>query len=322
MPQVPLHRIAPLVLLSTAALLAVVGLCGCAAPSKKSLIDTIPPYQVAGGIGLVINLQSPAFGVRPVPGDAAARLESAAGKKRKEASRGPGVIALTIATAPLALLAPLYPPAIELAALPFMAAKATSDANRAADRLQREATQARLDAECGEQLNAAHPDIAEALQEAVPGQSLREAIQIEVGDALQRRAHAPVIPLDLDGTKGWQQKDSFLVEAAERHLSTVVEIDVDALDMSGAFLGNDVGCGYHLKASGKASWWNVGTGLTEARGDMFAGKETLPIDVADPIAFAGQSGKLQMAVAREIRDAMLATLDGSRIRFADPRPDP
>ena len=91
---------------------------------------------------------------------------------------GVGAIALTILTAPLAILAPLYPPAIQLAALPFMSVDPTFKAVRDAELLQQEAAKARLDSACDEQLAAAHPELAEKLQRTLSGEALRQLIAL------------------------------------------------------------------------------------------------------------------------------------------------
>jgi hypothetical protein len=147
------------VTLRVSVLLAAALLSACAAPQKKASLEAWPEYKVTGSVGLVISLPAAPIKARADNEDVT-RLESAAEKKRKEASMGMGATAFTILTAPLAILAPLYPPAIQLAALPFMAADATAKAGQDAERLQQEAAKARLDSACSEQLAAAHPESA------------------------------------------------------------------------------------------------------------------------------------------------------------------
>lgn len=303
--------------LRVGALLTAALLSACAAPQKKPTVWTWPEYQVSGSVGLVFN--PPVTPVKLVTGsEDVARLESAAEKKRKEASMGVGVTAFTILTAPLAILAPLYPPAIQLAALPFMAADATAKAGQDADRLKQEAAKARLDVACSEQLAAAHPELAENLQRALAGDALRQALQSEIRDSLQVRTHVPVALMDA-WQDGASRPDVFLKEAEERQLPTVVEIEIQSIDFGAeASDSNPANCRYKVMASANLAWWNVATRLHAFRVDSLAHGARLQLDAVDLSALVDRPEELRLQLARGFRDIVIATLDAPTLKFPEP----
>ena len=301
-------------------ILAAVVLSACAAPPKKPPLEAWPEYQVTDVVGLVIGPSVTPIKVLAGNGDVAL-LESAAEKKRKEASKGVGVTAFTILTAPLAILAPLYPPAIQLAALPFMAADATAKAGQDADRLQQQAAKARLDASCSEQLLAAHPEIAEQVQRALAGESLRQTIQAEVREGLQARTHASVMPIDVGRDEG-RQPDPFLKEAEDHHLPTVVEIQIQSLEVRGEATGNDSGtCRYKIVTSTDMFWWNTGAHLIVFTAPSLAHDARLSLEAFDLPALVDHPEELRLVIARAFRDAVVATLNGPTLKFPQPKAD-
>jgi len=317
------HGTGFLVALPVSALLAASLLCGCAAPQTKPPMDARPDYAVTGGVGLVVSLPSTPIKLRGADSEDAARLESAAEDKRKLASRGVGVTALTIVTAPLAIFAPFYPPAIQLAVLPFMAADATAKAGQEADRLQQEAAKARLDSACGERLAAAHPDLDEKLQRTLSSDVLKQSIADELRDALQVRSHLPVVLMDaqLDGT--YRGEDALLREARERHLPTAVEVEVKSLGLSGDSTGEASGpCRYKIVTSTDVVWWNVEERLTVYKADSLAHDARLPLDSIDLPALADHPEQLRRLLAKGFRDAVMATLNGSTLKFPQSTPGP
>jgi hypothetical protein len=309
--------------LRVSALLAAALLSACAAPQKKPALEAWPEYKVSGSVGLAISLPVTPIKVRGADNEDVARLESAAEKKSKEASVGVGTTALTILTAPLAILTPLYPPAIQFAALPFMAADATAKARQDAERLQQEAAKSRLDSACSEQLAAAHPELAEKLQRTRSGEALRQLISEELRDALQIRAHVPVVLMDaqLDGT--FRGQDALLAEAKERHLPTAVQIEVKSLDLSGDSTGDNSGsCRYKILTSTYMVWWNVEERLTVSTADSLAHDARLPLDSADLPALVDRPEEFRQQLARAFRDAVLDALNGPTLRFSEPKSDP
>jgi hypothetical protein len=303
--------------LRVSALLAAALLSACAASPKKAPLEAWPEYKVTGSVGLVINPPVTPIKVLAAGNEDVARLESAAEKKRKEASLGGGAIALTILTAPLAILAPLYPPAIQLAALPFMAADATAKASQDAERLQQEAAKARLDSACSEQLAAAHPELSANLQRVLAGETLRQTIQGEVRDALQLRTQEPVVLMDA-WRDGVSRPDLFLTEAEERRLPTVVEIEVQSLDLGAEATGSDLGnCRYKVITSTNLAWWNVAERLHVFRADSLAHGARLQLDAIDLPALVDRPEELRLQLARGFRDAVVATLNGPTLKFPE-----
>jgi hypothetical protein len=301
-------------------ILAAVFLSACAAPPKKPSLQPWPEYQATDVVGLVIGPPVTPIKVLAGNGDVAL-LELAAEKKRKEASMGVGATALTILTAPLAILAPLYPPAIQLAALPFMAADATAKAGQDADRLQQEAAKARLDASCSEQLVAAHPEMAERFQRALIGESLRQAIQAEVRGGLQVRIHASIVPIDAGRDEG-RQPDPFLKEAEDRHLPTVVEIQIQSLEVRGEATGNDSGsCRYKIVTSTDLFWWNTGARLIVFIAPSLAHDARLSLEAVDLAALVDRPEELRLVIARGFRDAVVTTLNGPTLKFPQSKAD-
>jgi hypothetical protein len=304
--------------LRVSVLLAAALLSACAAPPKKPAVEAWPEYQVSGSLGLVFN--PPVTPIKLTAGNEdVARLESAAEKKRKEASMGVGVTAFTILTAPLAILAPLYPPAIQLAALPFMAADATAKAGQDADRLKQEAAKARLDLACSEQLAAAHPELAENLQLALAGDALRATLRSEIRDSLQVRTHVPVALMDA-WQDGASRPDVFLKEAEERHLPTVVEIEIQSIDFGAEAIDSNPGiCRYKVTASANLAWWNVATRLHAFRADSLARGARLQLDAVDLPALVDRPEELRLQLAKGFRDIVIATLATPTLKFPEAR---
>jgi len=307
--------------LRVSALLAAALLSACAAPQKKPAIEAWPEYQVRGSVGLVLN--PPVTPIKLLTGNEdIARLESAAEKKRKEASRGVGVTAFTILTAPLAILAPLYPPAIQLAALPFMAADATAKAGQEADRLKQDAAKARIDAACSERLAAAHPELADKLQRALAGDDLRQTLRTEVRDSLQLRTHVPVALMDA-WHDGASRPDVFLKEAEERQLPTVLEIEIQSIDFGAEAIDNNPeDCRYKVMASANLAWWNIAARLHAFRADSLAHGVRIQLDAVDLPALADRPEELRLQLARGFRDVVIATFDTPTLKFSEARSVP
>jgi hypothetical protein len=299
---------------------AVILLAACAASHKRSAPEPPPPYSVGASIGLVVTPEVTPIKVRMPDDETAAGIDAAAEAKRKEAQKGAGVTAFTILVAPLAILAPLYPPAIQLAALPFMAANETANLSQQVDKLKEKAAQVRRDAACAGELAAAHPGVDEAFQQALADEALRRAIEVEVRDALFARARVPVSlvdgPRDADSTEPFP----FVEEAKARALPTVVNVDIVLLNLSAEATGADgKTCRYTVAGIAEIAWWDVEKHLLVYRNDTF-GRTKLPIEAFDLPELLEHPDELRLRMARGFRDAVAATFNVHELKFAGDAP--
>lgn len=312
--------------LRVSALLAAALLSACAAPAKKPPLEAWPEYKVSGSVGLVINPTVTPIKVLAANSEDAIRLESAAEKKRHEASMGVGATALTVLTAPLAILAPLYPPAIQLAALPFMAADATAKAREDAERLQHDAAKARQDLEeCGNRLAATYPELTGKFREALSEESFRQTLQEEMRSALQEHADLPVVSLSPREEMSFAP---FLGEASRHQLQSVLEIEIHSLDLSTEETGGDAGdCGYKIFGDVKLQWWDVGNNLVVYRAGSLLKEGKISAELVlyrpgplhgegiDLPALVDRPEQFRSQVAKWFRNAVLKALNSSKLKF-------
>jgi hypothetical protein len=214
----------------------------------------------------------------------------------------------------------MYPPAIQLAALPFMAANETANLSQQVDKLKEKAAQARRDAACAKELTAEHPGVDEAFQQALADEALRRAIEAEVRDALFARARVPVslidAPRDADSTESFP----FVRQAKARALPTVVNVDIVLLNLSAEATGDDgKTCRYTVAAIAEIVWWDVEKHLLVYRNDTF-GRTKLPIEAFDLPELLEHPDELRLRVARGFRDAVAATFNVHELKFAGDAP--
>jgi len=295
-------------------LFVVVVLCACAASTKRDTPEPAPPYDVGGSIGLLVTPDVTPVRIRMPDDEYVASADAAAEAKRKEAQRGVGATAFTILVAPLAILAPLYPPAIQLAALPFMAADATATASKEADRLKEKAAQARRDAACASRLSAAHPDVAEAFPRALADPSLRRAIELDLRDALAHRSGVPVVVVTAPRDNPTTDAYPLVKEAKEQALSTILNVEIAGLDLSATAGDDAAGCRYAVLVTADLAWWDVEKHLLVHRNDAL-GQVRLPIESFDLPALLERHDELRSRIARGFRDAASGTLDVPALRF-------
>lgn len=308
-------------MLRLSALLVAACLSACTAPQKRPPLETWPAYKVTGTFGLLIRLPATRMNVRAADNNDAARLESAAENKRKEASTLVGASALSVLTAPLAILGIVNPMALQFGALPFAYADAAQRSSKDVERLRQEAEKAHLDAACSEQLAAVQPQLAENLQRALQGKPLQQTIQEEVRNALQLRTNLPVVLMNAQQGEA-QLPETFLREAEERQLSTVVNIAVQSLDLrGGSTAGNFVDCSYKIVTTGYVVWWNIAEHLV-VRSDSLDRDAVLRFDPVELPALLDQPDELQRQLASAFRDMLLATLNASTLRFPESKPRP
>ncbi len=300
------------------AVLAAALLCACATQQEKPA--DWPQYKVDGTIGLVVTAGATAVKVAAADSTAATSLDAAAKKKRKEQSLGVGVTAFTILVAPLAILAPLYPPAIQLAILPFEAIGATSKAGQEADHLEQAAAKTRLDAACSDQLAASNPELPEKLQRAVAGDSLLSAIRTEVLESVQARTGMPVVPLDAQHSEDdSSRRDEVLKDAKAQAIDAVFAIDIQSLDFRAAAVSEKAGggCRYAVTTTASLTWWNAKLGSLAYKADAFTHDVRLQLDSTDIPALVDRPEELRFQVARAYRDMVLPTLNAPNLKFAN-----
>jgi hypothetical protein len=303
-------------------ILVAASLCGCAAPAKKPALEAWPEYKVDATIGLVVTAWATSMKLIAPDSAAAASLEAAAEKKRKNAAEGVAGTALTILLVPLAIPTPVAPMAAQFAVLPFAAGSAAAEASRDADQLKQAAAKARLDAACSEQVGAAHPDLAEKLQHAVPGDTLLQAVQAEVGESVHARARVPVVRLDpqRNENEAWT-RERVVRDASRRGLSTLFAIEIQSLDLRVEAASEKPGdCGYALETDSVLTWWNVRQNLKLYQADTLANHARLRFDTTDLPSLLDQPEEFRLRVARAYRDAVLGTLDAPTLKFVNAQP--
>src|SRR5215471_718877 len=102
------------------ALLSIALLSACAAPPKGQVLEGWPQYSVAGSVGLFISVPDASSLTMDRSGDeTAARLQSAADKKRKDASQASAAAGASILFVPLAVFGIVNPMMFQAAAMPF-----------------------------------------------------------------------------------------------------------------------------------------------------------------------------------------------------------
>lgn len=302
------------------AFLAALGVCACASTSKRSAPEPLPPYSVGGAIGLVVTPEVLSLSVRMPDEEAVASLEARAEATRKEAQKGVGVTAFTILVAPLAILFPLYPPAIRLAAFPFMAANETANLSQQVDMLNKQAAQARRDAACARELAAAHPGVAEAFKHGFADDALRRAIETDVREALATRSRLPVTLVSAHGDAPSDDPVALVKRAKEAALPTLVHLDVASLDVAAEAIGDDgKTCRYTVAAAAEITWWDAENHVLVYRNDAFGGAK-LPIGAFDLPALLDRPDELRLRVARGFRDAVAPTFDVPQLKFAVGQP--
>jgi hypothetical protein len=294
------------------ALFVAIALCACTTASKRA--EPPPPYDVVGSIGLVVTPDVIALGVRMPDDETAVGFDAQAEAKRKEAQKGVGVTAFTILVAPLAILAPLYPPAIQLAALPFMAANTTANLSQEVDRLKAKAEQTRRDAACAMRLSTAHPEVPDAFQRALGDPSLQREIRSELRAAIAARAGLPVAVLESQDEEALLP-DAELRAAKERALPTLVALRIESLDLSAEAGGNEAAtCRYKLIVNAQLNWWDVDRHFIVARSDAL-GNARLPMEGFDLPALLDRRDELRAQIAKGFRDAA-GTFDMAPLRFS------
>jgi hypothetical protein len=275
-----------------------------------------PPYEVVGSVGLIVTPAVTPVRVRMPDDEYVSGIEAKAEAKRNEAKKGVGATALTILTAPLAILAPLYPPAIQLAALPFMAADATAKASKEADQLTERAAQARRDAACAKQLSAAHPDLIEVFPHVLEDESLRHAIEEEVRNALSARARTPVVLVTAGADDVNPAIFPFVKEAKARALPTVVNVGIVGIDLSAEAAAEDpASCRYAVLGTAALSWWDVEKNLLVYRNDALT-QTRLPLEGLDLAALLDRRDELRSRIASAVRDAAAGTFDAPALKFS------
>jgi hypothetical protein len=303
------------------AIVAAVLLCACAAPAKKPSLGW-SDYTVEGSVGLVVTSLAPARLV-PTDNDAGAALDRASEDKRQEQKKGVAVSAFTILLAPLAIFAPMYPPAIQLAILPFQAIGYTSQVGQDADRLQEAAAKARLDAACSEELAIAHPELAEKLQAAVPMDALLPSIQGEVRESLRERTKVPVVPLEPQATESesWN-REAVLKDAAQRDIPTVFAMEIQRLEVRAeAATAKPGDCRYAITTISWITWWSANGAVMVYRADTPAGDGPQPLLVLPDLpALLDQPEALRLRIARAYRDKVMATVEAPTLKFAAAKP--
>jgi hypothetical protein len=243
---------------------------------------------------------------------------------------GVGATALTILLVPLAILAPVYPPAIQAALLPFAAADATGKASQDADRLRQEAAKARQDsAACGDWLAARHPELAEKFQRTLSDGSLRATIQDDLHHGLEGYANLRVVSLA-------QPEDSssstlFLSEASRRQLQSVLEVDIHSVDLSVESRGPNTGdCAFKISGNINVHWWDVGNTLIVYsvgalpnegaqlvlyKSEPLSNEGTPPADEVDLLTLVDHPEQFRAQVAKWLRNGVLRGLNKSMLKF-------
>ena len=247
------------------------------------------------------------------PADSLPAAEGAARTKRELANRGVAVTLLTVATAPLALFAAAYPPAIKLAALPFMAAAETARVSDSAVQLEQNATRLRQATACMQALAAEVPLLPERLAPAVASEALVSELQDRADKALRLRvAESPVVLAAGRGDEDLMA--SALTEASKDGLANLLDIHVGEI----RFVADSQGatCAYKIVTSVDVRLWNVNDRSIVASDRTSANDAELAVSLSELPALLEQPRALQARLANLYEETILSALNNPRLRFA------